>query len=432
MSIVLNSTYLDSFLEYQDLQKIEEEVNKAHNLLHSDKYSSRMPCGWVNLPGAYDADELLKIKECAQKVIDSSDILIVIGVGGSYLGARAGLEFIKSRNYNFVCKRTPRIFFCGNNIDANNLLEVMDLCKDKDVSVNVISKSGTTLETALAFRVIKEFLEKKYGKMEAKNRIYCTTDRYKGNLRKIVDLEGYNSFSIPPNIGGRFSVLSPVGLFPLAVSGANIDEIVLGANTAQENYMKCSVYENETYKYAAIRNILYRKKKLIEILSVYNPNLAGLASWWRQLFGESEGKDGKGIFPSCAEFTQDLHSIGQFIQEGSKILFETSILVKRAKHDIKVVHSNNDFDNLNFLEGKTFSYINTKAFEGTVLAHTEGTVPNIVIETSDTSEYSFGELVYFFEKACAISGLILGVNPFNQPGVEKYKSKMFDLLSSTR
>lgn len=428
MSIRLNADYINSFINDCDYKQIQKQVKSMHEILHSEEGISKNTTGWLSLPTNYDINEFNKIKEYSNKVRADSDILLVIGIGGSYLGSRAAIEFLHSPKYNLLSKNSPKILFAGNNMSSDNLKEILLLCEDKDVSVNVISKSGTTTEPAIAFRIIKEFMEKKYSKIKAKDRIYCTTDRNEGTLRKIVNTESYHSFEIPADIGGRFSVLSSVGLFPIAVSGSNIEKIMFGAKSAQENFMSYDIEKNDAYKYAVIRNTLYLNGKYIEILSAYEPRLSGVLEWWKQLYSESEGKSGKGIFPTSAVFTTDLHSMGQFIQEGSKIIFETSILIKNAKNEIIINEDENNIDNLNFLSGKSLSYVNRKAFEGTLHAHMDGGVPNILIEIEDNSEYQFGELIYFFEKSCAMSGLLLGVNPFNQPGVERYKNNMFELL----
>ena len=354
-------------------------------------------------------------------------MLIVIGIGGSYLGARAAIELLKSPLYNNLKKDTPDIYYVGNNINPTYLNEIISLCEDKDFSVNVISKSGTTTEPALAFRVFKKLVEDKYGKEGAKDRIFATTDKARGTLKSLSDTEGYETFVIPDDVGGRFSVLTAVGLLPIAVAGCDVDAIMAGAAKAQKDYM-ADFDNNDCYKYAALRNILYRKGKSVEMLVSYDPAFVTMAEWYKQLFGESEGKDNKGIFPSAAVFSTDLHSMGQFIQEGSRVMFETVVDIKNPKKDFFLEDDAENLDGLNFLTNQNMSVVNRKAFEGTVLAHTEGGVPNIIIELDDTAEENFGYLVYFFEKACAISGYVLGVNPFNQPGVESYKANMFALL----
>lgn len=426
MGVSFDGTYLSSFIDKDEITGMQYEINSAHNILHSDKGVSNGVTGWLDLPVNYDKKEFEEIKICAQKIREDSDALIVIGIGGSYLGARAAIEFLNSPNYNLIDSNSPKMFFAGNNLSPSYILEIINLCKDKDISLNVISKSGTTTETSIAFKILKEFIEKKYGKDKAKTRIYCTTDQDSGFLRKLSDEEGYKTFTVPKDIGGRFSMLSSVGLLPIAVSGANIDDIMSGAAHARDRFMPLKIEENDCYKYAAIRNILYRKGKLVEILTAYEPRLSMLLEWWKQLYGESEGKDHNGIFPSSAVFTTDLHSMGQFIQDGSRIMFETSLIIENEQNDI--ILKGDTVEGLEFISGKSLSYINKKAFEGTVLAHSDGGVPNSVIKIKDNSCYEFGELIYFFEKSCAMSGLILGINPFNQPGVEAYKKNMFALL----
>lgn len=424
MGVTFDTTYLRPFIDEDEIIKMQGEVNSAHNILHSGQGIAEKITGWIDLPLNYDKQEFQRIKDLAQKVRDDSDVLIVIGIGGSYLGARACIEFLNSSNYNFF--NTPQIFFAGNNISASYIMELMDLCKDKDVSINVISKSGTTMEPSISFSILKEFLEKKYGKIKANERIYCTTDKSNGYLRQLANKEGYTSFTVPEDIGGRFSVLSPVGMFPIAVSGSNIDNIILGAARARERFMELKVEKNDCYKYATVRNILCRKGKIIEILVAYEPRLSIFLEWWKQLHGESEGKDHKGIFPASAVFTTDLHSLGQFIQDGNRSIFETSLIIENEKRDMIIKDNKND--SFEFLYGKSLSYINKMAFEGTVLAHCDGGVPNSIIKIKDNSCMELGELIYFFEKSCAISGLMFKINPFNQPGVESYKKNMFALL----
>ena len=364
--------------------------------------------------------------EHGQKIQEKADILIVIGIGGSYLGARAAIELLRSPYYNNLKKDTPDIYFVGNNISPTYLNEILSICQGKDLCVNVISKSGTTTEPALAFRIFKKLMEDKYGKEEAKTRIFATTDKAKGTLKELSDAEGYETFVIADDIGGRYSVLTAVGLLPIAVAGCDIDKIMQGAQAAREAYSKDDM--NDCYKYAALRNILYRKGKSVEMLVSYDPAFSMMAEWFKQLFGESEGKDNKGIYPSSATFSTDLHSLGQFIQDGSRIMFETVVDIKNPKQDLFLEDDKDNLDGLNFLTGQNMSVVNRKAMEGTILAHTEGGVPNLVIEVERLDEHNFGELVYFFERACAISGYMLGVNPFNQPGVESYKKNMFALL----
>ncbi len=428
MPVRLNDKYLKNFITNEEYLAISSQIKDAHNSLHNASGLGNDFLGWLDLPSSFDKEEFCRIKKSAKKIQSNSDVFIVIGIGGSYLGARAAIEFLKSNNYNMLKKDTPDIYFVGNNISSTYLSEIIDICKDKDISINMISKSGTTTEPAIAFRVFRELLENKYGKEEAKNRIYCTTDKSKGTLKELSNKEGYESFVVPDNVGGRFSVLTAVGLLPIAVAGIDIDSLMLGAEEASKAFLSTDLNNNDCYKYAAIRNILYRKGKSIEILASYEPYFAMMAEWWKQLFGESEGKDQKGLFPASVIFSTDLHSLGQFIQDGSRNLIETVVLIQKAKKDIELSNEAENIDGLNFLSGKTMQYVNLKAFEGTVLAHTDGNVPNIVLEIPEPSEKELGYLIYFFEKACAISGYLLAVNPFNQPGVESYKKNMFALL----
>ena len=383
--------------------------------------------GWLTLPTDYDKEEFARIQAAAKKIQSNSDILIVIGIGGSYLGARAAIEFLQSTFYNNKKKDTPDIYYVGNNINPSYLQEVLAICEGKDISVNVISKSGTTTEPALAFRVFKKLVEEKYGKEGAKDRIFATTDKAKGTLKNLSDTEGYETFVVPDDVGGRYSVLTAVGLLPIAVAGCDIRALMDGAAQAQKDYM-ADFENNDCYKYAALRNILYRKGKSVEMLVSYDPNFVMMSEWYKQLFGESEGKDNKGIYPAAGVFSTDLHSMGQYIQEGSRILFETVVDIKKPKKDFFLEPDAENLDGLNFLTNQNMSVVNRKALEGVILAHTEGGVPNMILELDDTSEKSLGYLIYFFEKACAISGYLLGVNPFNQPGVESYKKNMFALL----
>lgn len=428
LSVTISDKYISNFIREEEFKSIQSQVSIAHEQLHSATGLGSDFTGWLDLPLTYDKKELQKIKNASQKIISDSDILIVIGIGGSYLGARAAIEFLKSPNYKLLTTKTPKIYFAGNSLSPSSLNEIIELCSDKDVSLNVISKSGTTTEPAIAFRVLKKFLEKKYGHEGAKERIYCTTDKQNGALKKLADREGYETFVIPDNIGGRFSVLTAVGLLPIAVCGADIDALMSGAEKAYSELQDTDLEKNPCYKYAAMRNLLYRKGKKIEILASYEPRFAMLNEWYKQLFGESEGKDQKGLFPASAIFSTDLHSMGQFIQDGSRVLFETVLMVDKYENNIIIENDPENIDGLNYLEGMTMSYINEKAFEGTILAHTSGNVPNIVLRIEKIDEYNLGYLIYFFEKACAISGYILGVNPFDQPGVESYKKNMFSLL----
>ena len=406
-------------------------VSDIHNELHSKADDENEPCGWLNLPTEYNKVEFEKIKNAAKKIQANSDVLLVIGIGGSYLGSRAVIESLTNTFYNMQDKsarKTPQILYVGNNLSTNYINDLMDYIADKDVSINVISKSGTTTEPAIAFRIFREIMENKYSLKEARSRIYVTTDANKGALKKLADKEKYTTFVIPDNIGGRYSVLTAVGLLPIAVAGINIDKLMEGARIAQDKYSDSNLKYNECYKYAVIRNMLYAKEKNIEILVTYEPKMHYFIEWWKQLFGESEGKEQKGIYPSGAEFTTDLHSLGQYIQEGRRNLFETVINIEKSSNDIKMKLEEDDLDNLNYLEGKTLDFVNKKAMEGTIEAHTEGDVPNIKINIEKLDASNIGQLIYFFELACAMSGKILGINPFNQPGVEKYKTNMFKLL----
>lgn len=414
------------FISREELENISGQVKVAHDTLHNGTGAGNDYIGWVDLPVNYDKEEFARIKKAAEKIKSDSDVLVVIGIGGSYLGARAAIEFLTSPFANYNAK--TQIFFAGNNISPNYLNSLLEVIEGKDISVNIISKSGTTTEPAIAFRVFKKYLEDKYGKEGAKSRIYATTDKARGALKKLADEEGYETFVVPDDVGGRYSVLTAVGLLPIAVCGADIDKMMQGAADARELYSSDKLSENECYQYAAVRNILNRKGKNIEILVNYEPQLQYFIEWWKQLYGESEGKDKKGIFPAGVNFTTDLHSMGQFIQDGIRTLFETVLYVENPNTDVEIGTDPDNIDGLNFLSGKTMDYVNKRAFEGTLLAHTDGQVPNLILKLKDLSEYTFGQLVYFFEKACGISGYMLGVNPFNQPGVESYKKNMFALL----
>ncbi len=414
------------FFSEEELENIKGQVKSAHDMLHSKTGAGSDFLGWVSLPTDYDKEEFARIKAAAEKIRNNSDVLIVIGIGGSYLGAKAAIDFLQGPFYNFNSK--TQIFFAGNSISPNYINSLLKSIEDKDVSVNIISKSGTTTEPAIAFRIFKDYLEKKYGKEEAKNRIFATTDKSRGALKNLADTEGYETFVVPDDVGGRYSVLTAVGLLPIAVCGADIDKIMEGAKDASALYANDNLDENECYQYAAVRNVLYRKGKNIEMLVNYEPELQYFIEWWKQLYGESEGKDQKGIFPAGACFSTDLHSMGQYIQDGLRNLFETVLYVENTKEDITIGEDKDNVDGLNFLAGKTVDFVNKKAFEGTLLAHTDGQVPNLILKLKALDEYTLGQLVYFFEKACGISGYILGVNPFNQPGVESYKKNMFALL----
>ena len=423
----LNTKYLENFIAPHEMQAAKASCEAAAKTLRDKTGLGSDFLGWVTLPEDYDKEEFARIKAAAAKIKANSDILVVIGIGGSYLGARAAIELLKSPLYNDLKKDTPNIYYVGNNISPTYLNEILSICEGKDFSVNVISKSGTTTEPALAFRIFRELVIKKYGKEGAKERIFATTDKAKGTLKELADKEGYETFVVPDDIGGRFSVLTAVGLLPIAAAGCDIDALMEGARLAMHDF-EAPYEENDAYKYAAIRNILYSKGKSVEMLVSYDPSFTMMTEWYKQLFGESEGKDNKGIFPSAATFSTDLHSMGQFIQEGSRLMFETVVDIKKPKMDLFLEDEPENLDGLNFLTNQNMSVVNRKALEGTILAHTEGGVPNIVLEMADTTEKTVGYMIYFFEKACAVDGYILGVNPFNQPGVESYKKNMFALL----
>lgn len=418
-------------IDTKEIMKYKEKVQEIHQELQENKNKEEEFLGWLEHPTKYNKKEFEKIKKCAKKIREDSEILVVIGIGGSYLGARAVIESLTHTFYNLLPKeerKSPQILYVGNNISGKYLEDLVELIGNRDLSVNVISKSGTTTEPAIAFRFFREFMENKYGIKEARKRIYVTTDKEKGALKTLATKEGYETFIIPNNVGGRYSVLTPVGLLPIATAGIDIDKLMSGARFAEEKYNDENLKYNDCYKYAVARNLLYKNDKNIEILVSYKPNLHYFIEWWKQLFGESEGKDGKGIYPSGAEFTTDLHSLGQYIQEGRKNLFETVINVEKEESNIKINVDEDNLDEINYLADKTMDYVNRKAMEGTINAHVEGDVPNIVINMEKIDEETIGHLIYFFELACAMSGKILGVNPFNQPGVEKYKTNMFKLL----
>lgn len=413
------------------VMKYADRVSELHKKLHEKANDENEFCGWINLPTDYDKNEFERIKKAAKKIQSDSDILLVIGIGGSYLGARAVIEALNNSFYNMQDKaqrKTPQILYVGNTLSPNYISELVNYIGDKDISLNVISKSGTTTEPAIAFRIFREIMENKYSLKEARSRIYVTTDSKKGALKTLADKEKYETFVIPDNVGGRYSVLTAVGLLPIAASGIDIDALMEGARIAQDRYADENLKYNECYKYAALRNVLYEEEKNIEILVAYEPKMHYFIEWWKQLFGESEGKEEKGIYPSGAEFTTDLHSLGQYIQEGRRNLFETVISVENPENDITLKKEEDDMDNLNYLSGRTLDYVNKKAMQGTIAAHVEGDVPNIVVNIDRLDANNMGQLIYFFELACAMSGSILGVNPFNQPGVEKYKKNMFRLL----
>ena len=426
MSIQFNGSYAS--VSEQELQSIQAEVTAAHEKLVTRSGAGSDYLGWLDLPVNYDRVEFEAIKSAAKQIQQSSQALVVIGIGGSYLGARAAIEFCKSSNYNLLCSDTPQIFFAGNTISSTALAELVSLVENKDFSVNVISKSGTTTEPAVAFRVFKELLEKKYGKAEAAKRIFVTTDKARGTLKALADQNGYQTFVVPDDVGGRYSVLTAVGLLPIAVAGIDIDRLMQGAAAAREKYNDPSLDANDCYRYAAIRNLLYRSGKKVEMFIAYEPSFALMCEWLKQLFGESEGKDGKGLYPSSAIYSTDLHSLGQYVQQGERIMFETVVYAEQPQQDVAIDATADNADGLNFLAGKTVSFVNRKAFEGTLLAHTDGQVPNVVLQIPTMNESVLGELIYFFEKACAVSGYLLGVNPFDQPGVESYKKNMFALL----
>ncbi|MBR2044459.1 MAG: glucose-6-phosphate isomerase [Clostridia bacterium] len=428
MAIKFSYKYAKSFLRDNDIVGITPAIYAAHDTVNNKNGLGNDFLGWVTLPTDYDKDEFVRIKKAAEKIKNDTDILIVIGIGGSYLGARAAIEFLKGPFYNNLKGNGPEIYFAGNSISGSYLNDILALCENKRVSLNIISKSGTTTEPAVAFRVLRKYLEEKYGEKEAAERIYCTTDRARGTLKALADEKGYECFVVPDDVGGRFSVLTAVGLLPIAAAGADIDALMKGAAEAAKEYNVCDIEKNECYQYAALRNAFYRKGKAVEMLVSYEPRFTMMAEWYKQLFGESEGKDNKGIFPASVTFSTDLHSMGQYIQDGSRMLFETVVTIGDTGSDLIIEEEENNGDGLNFLAGKPMSFVNEKAFQGTVLAHTDGGVPNLVINVDKADEENLGRLIYFFEKACAISGYVLGVNPFDQPGVESYKKNMFALL----
>lgn len=424
----LDFRYLKSFVSEEEFSAKAKLSENAHRTLMTKTGAGNDFTGFVELPDEYDRKEFSEIISAAEKIRKQSDVLVVIGIGGSYLGARAVIELCTSHLRNRLCKDGPEIYFAGCDLSSDHMAEIAEICEDKDFSVNVISKSGTTTEPAIAFRFFRELLEKKYGKDGAKERIFCTTDKAKGTLKASADKEGWKTFVVPDNIGGRFSVLTPVGLLPIAVAGIDINELMSGAAEAKKEYENPNFTENEAMQYAAARNILYEKGKALELLVSYEPSFCQMAEWWKQLFGESEGKGGKGIFPCSAIFSMDLHSLGQFVQDGSRNLFETVVRFKKPHKNITVAADKENTDGLNFLEGMNMWEINEKARLGTLVAHTEGGVPNIVITCEERTPKEIGKLIYFFEIAVAVSGYMLGVNPFNQPGVESYKKNMFALL----
>ena len=430
-NVTFDAALASRFVNASEIALIEKQAEAAKAELLSRQGAGNDFLGWIDLPVAYDKDEFARIKKAAAKIQSDSDVLIVIGIGGSYLGARAAIEFLRHSFYNNVSKeirKTPEIYYAGNSISATYVKHLIDVIGDRDFSVNIISKSGTTTEPAIAFRVFKELLIKKYGREEANKRIYATTDKARGALKQVANEEGYESFVVPDDVGGRFSVLTAVGLLPIAVSGADLDALMAGAASMRDLCMNSDFSANAALQYAAVRNILYRKGKSVEVLANYEPSLHYVSEWWKQLYGESEGKDQKGIFPASVDLTTDLHSMGQFIQDGARIMYETVLNVAKSREEIVLTAEPVDLDGMNYLAGKTVSFVNESAMKGTQLAHVDGGVPNLVVNIPEQNEFYLGQLFYFFEKACAISGYMLGVNPFDQPGVESYKKNMFALL----
>ena len=431
MSVALNTKHLSGFISEEEYAAIYPQVEAAHKQLEAKSGPGNDFLGWMYLPRDYDKEEFARIKKAAEKIKSDSDVLVVIGIGGSYLGARAAIEFLGHNFFNSVSKdlrKAPEIYFVGNSISSNYLAGLVDVIGDRDFSVNIISKSGTTTEPAIAFRVFKKMLEEKYGKDGAAKRIYATTDKAKGALKKLADAEGYEEFVVPDDVGGRFSVLTAVGLLSIAVSGVDIDELMAGAASARKRCIENDFDNNDAMQYAALRNIMLRKGKSVEILCDYEPSLHYTLEWWKQLMGESEGKDNKGLFPASVDLTTDLHSMGQFIQDGSRIMFETVLNVEKTSREIVIEKEDEDLDGLNYLAGKTMDFVNKCAMNGTILAHTDGNTPNLRVDIPEQTPFYLGELFYFFEFACGLSGYMLGVNPFNQPGVESYKKNMFALL----
>ena len=421
----------NTFIGEHEVDSMKALAEEAKKLLLSREGAGNDFLGWIDLPVDYDKEEFVRIQAAAEKIKQDSEVLVVIGMGGSYLGARAAIEFLRHNFYNMVSKeirKTPEIYFVGNSISSTYIKHLIDVIGDRDFSVNIISKSGTTTEPAIAFRIFKELLEKKYGKAEASKRIYATTDKARGALKGLATEEGYESFVVPDDVGGRFSVLTAVGLLPIAVSGADIEKLMEGAASGRELALEKPFEENDALKYAAIRNILHRKGKSVEVLANYEPSLHYVSEWWKQLYGESEGKDQKGIFPAAVDLTTDLHSMGQFIQDGSRIMFETVVNVEKSQEELYIQEEKEDLDGLNYLAGKSIDFVNKSAMNGTILAHTDGSVPNLMVNVPEQNEFYLGQLFYFFEFACGVSGYISGVNPFNQPGVESYKKNMFALL----
>ena len=429
--VSFNYAKSESFIHQHEIDSMKSITQNAKDCLLSKEGEGNDYLGWIDLPVDYDKEEFGRIKKAATKIQSNTEVLVVIGIGGSYLGARAAIEFLRHNFYNSVSKeirKTPEIYFVGNSISSTYISNLIDVIGSRDFSVNIISKSGTTTEPAIAFRIFKNLLEDKYGKEGAADRIFATTDKSRGALKNLSTEEGYETFVVPDDIGGRFSVLTAVGLLPIAVSGANIDELMEGAASGRKRALELDFDDNDAMQYAAIRNILLRKGKEVEILCDYEPSLHYTLEWWKQLFGESEGKDNKGLFPASVDLTSDLHSMGQFIQDGSRIMFETVLNIEKSKEDIFIEEEAVDLDGLNYLAGKSIDFVNKSAMNGTILAHTDGNVPNLLVNIPSQNEFCLGELFYFFEFACGLSGYILGVNPFNQPGVESYKKNMFALL----
>ena len=429
MAMTIKTTGVKGFIEQREIDNLKPIMNVVNDVLVSKTGAGNDFLGWLDLPVDYDKEEFDRVKKAAKKIQSDSDVLVVIGIGGSYLGARAAIEFVKGQMYNGIREENiPEIYFAGSNISSSYINDIVKIIGKRDFSVNIISKSGTTTEPAIAFRIFKKMLEEKYGKEGAKDRIYATTDKARGALKALADAEGYESFVVPDNVGGRFSVLTAVGLLPIATAGVDIDAMMKGAQEAREICVGGDMASNPAFQYAALRNILYRKGKNTEILVNYEPALTMMGEWFKQLYAESEGKDQKGIFPTSANFSTDLHSIGQFIQDGTRNLFETVMWVNNPRSEAYIEEADEDIDGLNYLAGKSVQFVNSKAYQGTLMAHMDGGTPNIIIEMDAADAYHFGYLVYFFEKACGLSGYMLGVNPFDQPGVEAYKKNMFALL----
>ena len=431
MKLNFNYQFAKNFFNENELKQIKPYAELANEVLTSKSGAGSDFLGWVDLPENYNKDEFARIKKAAEKIKNDSEVLIVIGIGGSYLGAKAAIEFLSHSFYNNLPKdkrKTPEIYFAGTNMSGVYLQHLIEVVGDRDFSVNVISKSGTTTEPAIAFRVFKKILEEKYGKEEAAKRIYATTDKEKGALKTLAAAEGYETFVVPDNVGGRFSVLTAVGLLPIAAAGINIDDLMAGAKDAMNDFANKNMDENQALQYAAVRNILHRKGKDLELMVNYEPRVHYLAEWWKQLFGESEGKDGKGLYPASADFSADLHSLGQYIQEGQRLFFETVVSIGKPEVEFVIESDKDNLDGLNFIAGKTLDYVNKKATDGVILAHIDGNVPNLGVNIPEATPYHLGYTFYFFEKACGVSGYLLGVNPFDQPGVEAYKKNMFALL----